>query len=288
MKICLFNTNRIGVAFENELVDVTEVFAPLAKPTWPYPLADWVIENFQQVRPALEQLARTGPRLALSEVKLRAPVANPSKIIGAPINYNDHIAEANADAGINHGKTYTELDKFGLFLKANGSLIGCSDEIQFPFPDRRTDHEVELAVVIGRAAKRVSRDDALDYVFGYSIGLDMTVRGPEFPGFRKSADTFSVLGPWIVTKDEVADPNALDLSIRVNGEVKQASNTKYLIFNVQRLIEYASAMYTLYPGDVIMTGTPAGVGPVAPGDLLDASISQIGSMQVRMAGGGAR
>jgi 2-keto-4-pentenoate hydratase/2-oxohepta-3-ene-1,7-dioic acid hydratase in catechol pathway len=288
MKICLFNTNRIGVAFENELVDVTEVFAPLAKPTWPYPLADWVIENFQQVRPALEQLARTGPRLALSEVKLRAPVANPSKIIGAPINYKDHIAEANADAGINHGKTYTELDKFGLFLKANGSLIGCSDEIQFPFPDRRTDHEVELAVVIGRAAKRVSRDDALDYVFGYSIGLDMTVRGPEFPGFRKSADTFSVLGPWIVTKDEVADPNALDLSIRVNGEVKQASNTKYLIFNVQRLIEYASAMYTLYPGDVIMTGTPAGVGPVAPGDLLDASISQIGSMQVRMAGGGAR
>jgi 2-keto-4-pentenoate hydratase/2-oxohepta-3-ene-1,7-dioic acid hydratase in catechol pathway len=288
MKICLFNTNRIGVAFENELVDVTEAFASLAKPSWPYPLSDWVIANFQHVRPAVEQLARTGPRLALSKVKLRAPVANPSKIIGAPINYKDHIAEANADAQINHGKTYTELDKFGLFLKANGSLIGCSDEIQIPFPDRRTDHEVELAVVIGRTAKSVAREEALDYVFGYCIGLDMTVRGPEFPGFRKSADTFSVLGPWIVTEDEVTDPNALDLSIRVNGEVKQSSNTKYLIFNVQRLIEYASAMFTLYPGDVIMTGTPAGVGPVVPGDLLDASISQIGSMQVRMAGGGGR
>ena len=140
-----------------------------------------------------------------------------------------------------------------------------------------------MAVVIGRKAKRVGRQEALDYVFGYSIGLDMTVRGPEFPAFRKSADTFCVLGPWIVTKDEIADPNLLDMSIRVNGEVKQSSNTKYLIFDVQRLIEYASAMYTLYPGDVIMTGTPAGVGPVAPGDVLEASIPGIGSMSVRVA-----
>jgi 2-keto-4-pentenoate hydratase/2-oxohepta-3-ene-1,7-dioic acid hydratase in catechol pathway len=138
-------------------------------------------------------------------------------------------------------------------------------------------------VVIGRKAKRVSRQNALDCVFGYCIGLDMTVRGAEFPTFRKSADTFSVLGPWVVTKDEIADPNILDLSIRVNGEVKQSSNTKYLIFDVQRLIEYASSMYTLYPGDVIMTGTPAGVGPVSPGDLLEASIPGLGSLSVRVA-----
>ena len=130
-----------------------------------------------------------------------APVANPGKIIGAPINYKDHIDEANADNEINHGKTYTELDKFGLFLKANSSLIGCSQEIQIPFADRRTDHEVELAVIIGRTAKRVSRATALDYVMGYSIELDMTVRGPEFPTFRKSPDTFCVLRPWMVTKD---------------------------------------------------------------------------------------
>jgi 2-keto-4-pentenoate hydratase/2-oxohepta-3-ene-1,7-dioic acid hydratase in catechol pathway len=283
MKICLFNTNRIGIAFDNEIVDVTEAFASVPKPSWPFPLSDWVVQNFEDARPRVEKLAKTGARMLLSTVSLRAPVANPGKIIGAPINYKDHIAEANADAQINHGKTYTELDKFGLFLKANSSLIGCNEEIQIPFADRRTDHEVELAVVIGRTAKRVSRENALDYVFGYSIGLDMTVRGPEFPDFRKSADTFSVLGPWIVTKDEITDPNNLDLSIRVNGEVKQSSNTKYLIFNVQRLIEYASAMYTLHPGDVIMTGTPAGVGPVAPGDVLDASIAGIGSMSVRMA-----
>jgi len=283
MKLCLFNVNRIGVAVDGDVVDVTEAFASLPKPTWPYPQSDWVISNIESVRSKVEQIASSGSRAPLTSIKLQAPVANPGKIIGAPINYRDHIEEANADSQIHHGKTYTELDKFGLFLKANSSLIGCSDQVQIPFADRRTDHEVELAIVIGREAKRVSREQALDYVFGYSIGLDMTVRGPEFPDFRKSADTFSVLGPWIVTKDEVADPNALDLSIRVNGEVKQASNTKFLIFNVQRLIEYASAMYTLYPGDVIMTGTPAGVGPVSPGDVLHAAIPGIGAMTVRVA-----
>jgi len=283
MKLCLFNENRIGVAVDEEVVDVTEAFAAIPKPTWPYPRSDWVIQHFEDVRSTVEKMSKTGVRVPLPGVKLRAPVANPGKIIGAPINYKDHIAEANADTQINHGKTFTELDKFGLFLKANSSLIGCSEEIEIPFADRRTDHEVELAVVIGRKAKRVSRQEALDYVFGYAVGLDMTVRGPEFPAFRKSADTFSVLGPWIVTKDEIADPNLLDLSVRVNDEVKQSSNTKYLIFDVQRLIEYASAMYTLYPGDVIMTGTPAGVGPVAPGDVLEASIAGIGSMSVRVA-----
>lgn len=283
MKLCLFSENRIGVAVGEEVVDVTEAFAAIPKPTWPYPQSDWVIEHFEDVRSTVERMSATGVRVPLPRVTLRAPVANPGKIIGAPINYKDHIAEANADTQINHGKTFTELDQFGLFLKANSSLIGCSEEIEIPFPDRRTDHEVELAVVIGRKAKRVSRQEALDYVFGYSIGLDMTVRGPEFPCFRKSPDTFCVLGPWIVTKDEIADPNQLELSIRVNGEVKQSSNTKYLIFDVQRLIEYASAMYTLYPGDVIMTGTPAGVGPVAPGDVLEASIAGMGSMSVRVA-----
>src|SRR5947209_1589274 len=194
MKLCLFNENRIGVAVGEEVVDVTEAFAALPKPTWPYPQSDWVIQHFEQVRSRVRSLSETGARVPLSKLTLRAPVANPGKIIGAPINYKDHIAEANADAEINNGKTYTELDKFGLFLKANSSLIGCSQDIQIPFPDRRTDHEVELAVIIGRKAKRVSPQEALGHVFGYSIGLDMTVRGPEFPGFRKSADTFGVRG----------------------------------------------------------------------------------------------
>jgi len=283
MKLCLFDAWRIGIVIDQHVVDVTEVFQGVARPAWPYPLSDQVIRHFPELRDKISAAAESGQRVPLSSIRLRAPVANPGKIIGAPINYRDHIDEANADAQINHGKTYTELDNFGLFLKAGSSLIGCSEDIVLPFPDRRTDHEVELAVVIGQQGRGVRREEALDYVFGYCIGLDMTVRGPEFPGFRKSADTFAVLGPWIVTADEIADPHALDLSIRVNGELRQQSNTRYLIYDVQRLIEYASAMYTLYPGDVIMTGTPAGVSPVTWGDVLEATVEGVGSMTVRVA-----
>ena len=120
-------------------------------------------------------------------------------------------------------------------------------------------------------------------MFGYAIGLDMTVRGPEWPVFRKSADTYGVLGPWIVTADEIGDPNALDLSLAVNGELRQSSNTRYLIHDVQALIAYASSFYTLHPGDLIYTGTPDGVSPVQPGDVMDVQIENIGRIRVSVA-----
>jgi len=283
MKLCIFNMNRIGIVLDANVADVTAVFDDVLSGRWPFPRHDLVIAHFEVLRPRIEAALAQAPRLPLAQVRLASPVANPGKIIGAPINYRDHIAEANADAQINHGKNFTSLDKFGLFNKVNSALIGCSEEVLIPLADRRTDHEVELAVIIGKKARAVSRENAMAHVFGYSIGLDMTVRGPEFPGFRKSADTFAVLGPWITTADEIADPNALDMSIRVNGELRQEANTRDLIFNVQRLIEYASAMYTLHPGDVIMTGTPAGVGPVQPGDVMLAQIEGIGTMTVNIA-----
>jgi len=283
MKICRFDDNRIGVIRDQRVYDITHLFNALEKPVWPYPPYDWVIGNFDRVRNEIEPVLNQGTGRALSEVKLQAPVANPGKIIGAPINYRDHIDEANADQQIAHGKTFTTLEQYGLFLKAPTALNGPGGIVEFPFPERRTDHEVELGVIIGKRAKRVLRDNALDYVFGYCVALDMTVRGPEFPGFRKSADTFAVIGPWITTADEIVDPNALDLDLTVNGEQRQKSNTQYLIYNVQHLIEYASAMYTLQPGDVIMTGTPAGVGPVKPGDMISARVAKLGELTVRMA-----
>ena len=163
-------------------------------------------------------------------------------------------------------------------------MIGPADEVRLRFPERRSDHEVELVVVIGREASQVSRDQALDHVFGYAVGLDMTVRGPEWPVFRKSGDTYCVLGPWIVTADEIPDPNALDLELTVNGEVRQKANTAQLIHDVQALIEYASSFYTLYPGDLIFTGTPEGVSQVMPGDVMEAGVQGIGVMQVKVAG----
>ena len=150
------------------------------------------------------------------------------------------------------------------------------------FLDRRNDHEAELAVIIGRKGSNISRQAALDHVAGYAIGLDMTVRGPELPSFRKSIDTYAVLGPWMVTADEIADPDALDFELKLNGATKQKSNTRHLDYDVRRLIEYASAYYTLYPGDIIMTGTPAGVGPVQPGDVMQVSMQGIGEMEVKV------
>lgn len=286
MRICRFNSDRIGIVEGDGVYDITSLFD--LKPSWPLPQGDWVIRQMPQAMPKVAAHIQGQSPMPLAGIRLDSPVANPGKIIGAPINYRAHIDEANADGAINHGKTFTSLDQYGLFIKAGSSLIGPSDEVQLTFPDRRNDHEVELAVIIGKEARFVKREAALDHVLGYSIGLDMTVRGPEFPGFRKSGDTFAVLGPWIVTRDEIPDPNALALSMRVNGEIRQESNTSYLIFDVQRLIEYASQFYTLHPGDVIMTGTPEGVSQVNPGDLMEAEIERVGSMHIGIARSWAR
>jgi len=278
MRICRFNADRVGLVEGSSVVDITGSLD--LNPKWPLPPGDWVVPQLMSMIGG--GLPSRSSQIALSDVRLESPIANPGKIIGAPINYKAHIDEANADREINQGKTYTSLDEYGLFLKAASSLIGPSQVIRPRFADRRTDHEVELAVVIGKTASRVSREDALQYIFGYTIGLDITVRGKEFPGFRKSPDTYSVLGPWLVTADEVPNPDALNLSISVNGQTKQNSNTRMMIFNVARLIEYASSFYTLYPGDVIMTGTPEGVGPVVPGDKLVAEVERIGRLEIQV------
>ncbi len=137
-------------------------------------------------------------------------------------------------------------------------------------------------MVIGKTANNVSRTEALEYVAGYSIGLDLTIRGPEERSLRKSPDSYAVLGPWLVTADEISNPGQLDLKLSVNGEVRQDSNTKYMILGVPELIEFASAFYTLHPGDVIVTGTPEGVSPIEPGDTIVATIEKIGTMEVKV------
>jgi 2-keto-4-pentenoate hydratase/2-oxohepta-3-ene-1,7-dioic acid hydratase in catechol pathway len=285
MKICRFDNNRLGVVQQDQVLDVTAALSVIPEQRWPIAQGDPLILNFRRVLAAAKKLMPKARNKPLAKVKLLSPVANPGKIIGAPINYNDHIAESVKDPGIAHGRTNIQkgIGEWGLFLKANSSLIGFGEEIRLRWPDRRNDHEVELALVIGKRGNRIPREKALEHVCAYSIGLDMTVRGPELQCFRKSIDTYSVLGPWLVTADEIANPNNLDLSIQVNGETRQNSNTKYLVYDVQRLIEFGSAMYTLHPGDIIMTGTPAGVSPVKPGDLLHARVQGVGEADIRIA-----
>ena len=283
MKICRFNGGRLGLVVNHEVVDVTPVLGLIPAQTYPFPSHDLFIAALPQLRAAIEVEAARGTRHALASVKLETPVGNPGKIIGAPINYHAHVQESKADQGIAHGRTITTIGDWGMFLKAGTSLIGCGEDIVLRFPDRRNDHEVELGVVIGRECNQVKAADAMDCIAGYTIALDMTLRGPEFQCFRKSIDTYSVLGPWLVTPDEIADPNALDLWITVNGEMRQQSNTRHLVYDIARLIEFASSFYTLKPGDVIMTGTPEGVGPVKPGDRIEAGISGIGQFSMRVA-----
>ncbi len=280
MKLCRYDDNRLGVVLGNEVADVTSVLGTLPTYGYPLPRHDVLVARLPALRQAIQDLIRTAKRVPLAEVKLLSPVANPGKLIAAPVNYAKHLNEVLGDANLHHNNRISEIQRAGLFLKATSSLVGCGEGVEIVQPDRRTDHEVELAVVIGREAKNVSARDALSYVAGYSIGLDITIRGPEERSMRKSPDSYSVLGPWLVTPDELPDPTALALDLTLNGEPRQRSNTRDLIIGVAELIEFATRFYTLHPGDVIYTGTPEGVGPVTAGDRMFARIEGIGEMAV--------
>jgi 2-keto-4-pentenoate hydratase/2-oxohepta-3-ene-1,7-dioic acid hydratase in catechol pathway len=270
----------LGVVDQGRVYDVSAVLDLLPSCRYPLPQKDLLIDNLASLRKPMMQALETAQSYPVADVHFLSPVANPGKIIGAPINYQSHIDESKQDAGVAHGRDVTSIGDWGMFLKASSSLVGCSDEIVLRFADRRNDHEIELGVVIGSACHQVKAGDAMACIAGYTIAFDMTLRGKEFQCFRKSIDTYSVLGPWMVTADEISDPNQLDLWLKVNGQMRQQSNTRHLVYDIARLIEFASSFYTLYPGDVIMTGTPAGVGPVEPGDVLQAGIQGIGEFSM--------
>jgi 2-keto-4-pentenoate hydratase/2-oxohepta-3-ene-1,7-dioic acid hydratase in catechol pathway len=280
MRLCRFGNDRLGLVQGATVRDVTVALDVLPAYRYPLPGHDVLIANLDAVGDRVRAIAADAPRLRLSDLTLLSPVANPGKIVAAPVNYQKHLEEVRLDAALHHDNQIAAIHKAGLFLKATSSLVGPSEGIAVRKLDRRTDHEVELAFVIGKTASHVPRSEALDYVAGYSIGLDITIRGPEERSLRKSPDSYTVLGPWLVTRDEIAHPGDLDLQIAVNGETRQQSNTRYLILGVAELIEYASSFYTLYPGDIVLTGTPEGVSPIQAGDAIVATIAGIGSMEV--------
>ena len=284
MRICRFDNDRLGIIRGDLVHDVSAAQDEIRKSARYDMRGDAVIAALPQWRERLEKLAASAPGKPLSQVRLLPPVARPSKLMAAPTNYRKHIEEMNHVAeALSGGKRRfpTDIGEAGIFLKANSSLVGPSEGIPIRFPDQRNDHEIELVMIIGREGSRIPRDKALDYVAGYSLGLDMTVRGKQDRSMRKSCDGYSVLGPWIVTADEISNPDDLPLSLAVNGETRQDTNTSYLIYDTRRLIEFASEYYTLYPGDVYYTGTPEGVGPVKPGDRLTGrSAPALGELQI--------
>ena len=280
MKICRFDDNRLGVVEGNSIKDVTSVLERLPAYRVPLPPFDPVIAALPELMPEMRTVAAGGRAAPLSDVKLLSPIGNPGKIVAAPVNYKKHLEEVIGDAALHHGNLINQIERAGLFLKAGSSVIGPSQPVLLRHLDRRNDHEVELAVIIGKQATALSRESAMDCVAGYCIGLDMTLRGPEERSLRKSIDTYTVLGPWMVTADELHDPTDIELKIDVNGELRQHVRTSDLIMSIVDLLLFATSFYTLFPGDVLMTGTPEGVGPVRPGDVMTASIEHIGTMKV--------
>ena len=280
MRLARFDDNRLGLVDGDCVRDVSAALEQLPPVRYPVPHGDLLIAHLDAVLDRARSLAADATAVPLSQVVLRSPVANPGKVVAAPVNYQRHLEEVRGDAQLHHDNAINTIHRAGLFLKASSSVVGAGDGIALAMLDRRTDHEIELAVVVGRRARHVSRAEALSYVAGYCIGLDITVRGSEERSLRKSIDSYTVLGPYLVTADEVGSPDDLDLSLSVNGDERQSSNTRFLIKKVAELIEFASSFYTLYPGDVLMTGTPEGVAPLYPGDTIEATISRIGTMRV--------
>ena len=218
-------------------------------------------------------LTETGEVLALAEVPLLAP-CDPSKIIALGLNYRDHAAEFGRQVP----------DEPLIFMKPSTSVIGPDAEIIYPRMSRRVDYEAELGVVLAQTARRVPEEAALDYVLGYTCFNDVTARDlQKKDGLftrAKGFDTFAAMGPWIET--EIDDPDNLMVEALVNDEPRQRSSTDNMVFGVRRLISFISQVMTLLPGDVIATGTPAGVGPLRPGDVVEIRVEGIGTLRNRV------
>lgn len=280
MKIATFNDYRIGVVDGHDVFDMTRAL-PEFLDQLPRQRMNWLISNWESIFPALREYKKQGARLPLNDVRLLAPNPAPQHIFAAPSNYRKHIGELGSMAVTKGGRSAREQ---GFFLKASGSLVGAGGDIMLPKgSSRRFDHESELAVVMGRSARNVSRDNAMDYVFGYSCLIDATMRiekgvAEEERSMRKSFETFTPMGPYIVTVDSVANPGALQNRLWVNNELRQQANTQEMIVGIAELIELISSVLTLQPGDVIASGTPEGVGPFSPGDEVRIEIESVGSM----------
>lgn len=271
MKIARFGKGQVGVVDGEYVVDVTEA-AGVDVAEWPPVGPNRLIAEWDQRRAGIEAAVATGARTPLAEAGLLTPVPWPNKVIAYPVNYHDHGREMQAGY---------RADVQGFFLKPPSSLSGPEDFVELPaLPGREVHHESELAIVIGKGGRDIAREDWKDHVFGYACLLDMVVRGREERVFRKAYDTFCPVGPWITTADEVDDPTQLSMKLWVGDELRQDANTRDLVLDIPGMIAMASTVMTLHPGDIIATGTPAGVGPVVDGDVIRIVIEQVGEMNV--------
>lgn len=284
MKLAVFDDYRIGVVDECVVRDVTDLL-PAELDLFPTQRMNWLIANWADYEARFRERASNGSTtIAIDAVTLLAPNPAPPHIFAAPANYRKHLNELGARS-VSKGRTAREQ---GFFLKAPGSIVGAGARIELPRDSlRRFDHESELAVIVGRGGRNIHRDDAMKHVFGYSCLIDGTMRiepgsGEEERTMRKSFASFTPLGPYLVTADEVPQPHGLRNRLSVNGEIRQDANTADMIVGIAELIELISSVLALSPGDVIATGTPEGVGPLNVGDEVTIEIERVGRMSLRV------
>ena len=276
MKIATFIKNgkpELGIVNGNHIVPLSQIL-----PNGPSDMVE-LIADWDNIRNQINLAAPGDVGLLLSEVHLLAPVLRPGKALAIGLNYADHVAE-----------TGREPPEHQVWFAKLSSIWAPFDDIQIPKASSKIDYEVELVAIIGKRGRHISREDAPKHVFGYCVGNDVSVRDwqrltPQWT-LAKSFDTHGPIGPWITTADEIGDPHRLDISCKVNGDVRQSSNTRHLIFDVWSQIEYLSKAMTLQPGDVIFTGTPGGVGAMAqppvfltPGDRVRCEIGELGAIE---------
>jgi 2-keto-4-pentenoate hydratase/2-oxohepta-3-ene-1,7-dioic acid hydratase in catechol pathway len=272
MKLFRFDQGRIGVQSDRGCFDITDAL-DIDIRSWPPVQMVQVIRAFDEWIPAALDHPKTRS-IDLAEVRLEVPIEWPNKLLAFPVNYAAHGTEM---------KSVNRADLNGFFLKANSSLSGPNDAVELPdLPGREVHHECELGIVIGKGGRHIIRENAYHHIFGYACLIDMVVRGKEERVMRKSYDSFCPFGPWITTADEVPDPGNLQTRLWVNDELRQDSNTRDLIVDIPGMIELISRVATIYPGDIIAAGTPAGVGPVKPGDRMRIAIDHLGEMTLKV------
>lgn len=273
---------RLGVVIGDRIIDVLRAAVSAGMESTAFTSTLALLEAGDEALDFVRGLKRDGNAVPLADVHLDCPVAS-RKIVAVGLNYRDHAAEAGL-----------EIPSAPLcFAKFTSSLSGPFDAIRLPAEDAQVDYEGELGVVIGRKARRVREHDVMSHVAGYVVFNDVSARKWQFEDGQwtrgKSCDTFAPNGPFLVTADEVPDPGALRIATRLNGETLQDSNTSQQIFGVRKIVSYFSHSFTLDPGDVIATGTPAGVGfsrksPIylKDGDVVEVEIERIGRISNRV------
>jgi 2-keto-4-pentenoate hydratase/2-oxohepta-3-ene-1,7-dioic acid hydratase in catechol pathway len=289
MKICHYNANEAGAVAGDQVYPIGEALAQAGHVRSGYTMLE-VIQALA-AQPAAMRCAqdalRKGPRAPLGSVKLLAPILNPPSVWAAASNYRDHQAEMREKMGSYDRSDFGKDDLMAeFFLKPSSSIIGPGGAVILPKISKDVDFECELCAVIGKTARRVTEDEALDYVFGYTICWDFSQRDPWGRGrnntrnIRKGFDTFTGLGPWIVTRDEIEDPQNLAIRVEQNGKLEMSAHTGDMICGLRDHIRFLSSALTLRPGDLITTGTPAGVRKLKDGDRLKGSIEKIGEMEI--------